>query len=44
MTVPTTKCPKCGSENVVNIDYWNGKWIFRCKDCGYEFTIKGGAL
>ncbi len=34
------KCPKCQSENRVKSGVINNRQRYRCKDCGYNFTVK----
>lgn len=33
-------CPKCNSENCVKAGIINERQRYRCKDCGYFFTVK----
>lgn len=33
-----SRCPKCGSLNVIKWSIRNGHQRFRCNDCGYSFT------
>ncbi|MCC5937790.1 MAG: IS1 family transposase [Lunatimonas sp.] len=35
-----TSCPKCDSSKVVKSGIINGKQRFRCKNCGYHFTVQ----
>lgn len=33
-------CPKCNSENCVKAGIINERQRYRCKECGYYFTVK----
>ncbi len=34
MMEPTTQCPGCGSENVVEEESVSGTRVWRCRECG----------
>ncbi len=34
------KCPKCNSENNIKAGIVKGKQRYKCKDCGYNFTVE----
>ena len=33
------KCPKCANENIVKSGVINNRQRFKCKNCGYHFTV-----
>ena len=33
------KCPKCGNEKIVKSGVIKGRQRFKCKNCGYFFTV-----
>lgn len=35
----TTICPKCNSEKIVKSGIVKNRQRYRCKDCGYHFTV-----
>lgn len=37
--VKHTVCPKCGSHNLIEIEYNHGERSTMCEDCGYAFLI-----
>ena len=37
--MPITSCPNCSSENFIKSGVVNRRQRYRCKDCGYFFSV-----